>query len=360
MNPMTGLRARPEVLRLIVENLATAVLLFNGDLYLLAANPAAEALLEVSSNKIVGLPPKGIFLDADYWESVLRWGMEARRPFTEREVELRLATLGTIAVDCTVTPFFEPGEREGLLVELVRVDRHRRITREEQMLAQHETAHTVVRGLAHEIRNPLGGLRGAAQLLERELKEPFLKEYTNVIIGEADRLQNLLDRLLGPRTVPHRRLINIHQAVERVCTLVKAEAPPGVRLRCDYDPSIPDFQADPDLIIQAVLNVARNAVQAVGSEGNIVVRTRVHRHVTIGQKHHRLVACVDVIDDGPGIPPDMVEKVFYPMVSGRPGGSGLGLSIAQSLVHQHGGVIQCSSRPGETVISTLLPLELEE
>lgn len=342
---------------LIVENLATAVLLFDPGLRLLAANPAAESLLAASLKKVVGLGAEALFPGSDRWVSLLRLAAQERRPTTERELELLRAGGEPLAVDCTATPVLEGLELSGLLVELAAVDRQRRIARDELILAQHQTVHSLLRGLAHEIRNPLGGLRGAAQLLERELGDPSLREYTHVIIGEADRLQNLLDRVLGPRTVPQRRPVNIHQVAERVCTLVKAEAPSGVKVSCDYDPSIPDVFADPDMLIQAMLNVARNAVQALGHEGRIRIRTRVQRHVTIGQRFHRLAARLEVIDDGPGIPPELVDRVFYPMVSGRPDGTGLGLSIAQSLIQQHGGLIHCSSRPGETVMTILIPLE---
>lgn len=343
--------------RLIADNLATAVLLFDDDLRLLAANPAAEALLASSENKVRNLRPDSLFPEDEYWLSILTWSMEARRPFTERSVQLQRPGAEPITVDCSVTPIFGQGDGDCLLVELVQIDRHQRITREEQVLNQHQTAHAMVRGLAHEIRNPLGGLRGAAQLLERELHDPELKEYTQVIIGEADRLQGLLDRLLGPRTVPRLRRMNIHEITDRVCTLVKAEAPEGIAMSCDYDPSIPEFDADPDLLIQAILNVARNAIQAVGSEGHIQMSTRIQRQVTIGHQRHRLAVRMDVIDDGPGIAPQMLEKMFYPMVSGHPGGTGLGLSIAQNLIHQHGGLIQCASEPGKTVVTTLIPLE---
>jgi len=240
---------------------------------------------------------------------------------------------------------------------MAQVDHHMRITREENLLAQHNAARAVVRGLAHEIKNPLGGLRGAAQLLERELSDESLKEYTSIIIGEADRLQNLLNRMLGPNTVPHKRPINIHQVLERVRGVVLAEVPVGVEIIRDYDPSIPDFNADPDQLIQALLNIVRNAVQAIDGSGEITLRTRVQRQFTIGQHRYKLAARVDVIDNGPGIPADMLESIFYPMVTTRPEGTGLGLSIAQSLVQQHDGLIECTSRPGRTVFTVLLPLE---
>jgi two-component system nitrogen regulation sensor histidine kinase GlnL len=213
----------------------------------------------------------------------------------------------------------------------------------------------LIRGLAHEVKNPLVGLRGAAQLLERRLDEAELREYTQVIIGEADRLQALVDRMLGPATLPQHVELNIHEVLERVRQLVEAEA--GLAIDADYDPSIPDLVGDRDQLIQAMLNLLRNAVQSVDGEGRVAIRSRSHRQVTIGQQRHRLVIGIDVIDDGPGIPAEMVESIFYPMVTGRVGGTGLGLSIAQELIHRHGGLIECTSRPGETVFRVLLPLE---
>ena len=344
--------------QLVVDNLTTAVLLFDSSLRLLDANTAAEAMLEASRRRLRGHKVDQVFLESDYWLSILTWALETKRPFTERDVSLRRIGSEEITVDCTVTPLTD--DSDGLLVELVHVDNHRRISREELIMSQHEAAQLLVRGLAHEIRNPLGGLRGAAQLLERELEVPALKEYTDVIIGEADRLQGLLDRLLGPRMVPRKQPVNIHEVAERVCKLVKAEAPEAVSFSCDYDPSIPEVDADPDLLIQAILNIARNAVQAVGEEGEICLRTRVQRRANVGHRHHRLAVRMEIIDNGPGIDRDLLEKVFYPMVSGRSGGTGLGLSIAQSLIQQHGGLVHCTSRPGETVMSILLPLENDE
>ena len=230
-------------------------------------------------------------------------------------------------------------------------------------MAQHQAARAVVRGLAHEIKNPLGGLRGAAQLLERELSDESLKEYTRVIIGEADRLRNLVNRMLGPNTLPQKALINIHHVLERVRSVVLADTPvgalnaaPGVRIIRDYDPSIPDFQADRDQLIQAVLNIVRNAVQAVGDTGDITLRTRIQRQATISQQRYKLAVRIDIVDNGPGIPTDMLENIFYPLVTGRPEGTGLGLSIAQSLINQHQGLIECTSRSGQTIFTLLLPL----
>jgi two-component system nitrogen regulation sensor histidine kinase GlnL len=345
-----------DIAQTTLDNLVTAVLVFQGG-GLLTANPSAETLLGLSVNQIRGLTPRDLLPDSSDWIALVDHARQARRPFSERELELVRPGSDPLTVDCTVTPILEGSEIGLLLVEINLVDRHRRMAREEHILTQHQTVTALMRGLAHEIRNPLGGLRGAAQLLERELPDPGLKEYTQVIIGEADRLQTLLDRLLGPRTLPQKRSVNIHQVAERVCALIKAEAPSGVRIRCDYDPSIPDVVADPDMLIQAMLNVARNAVQALGGEGVIQVRTRVQRQVTIGQRLHRLAVQLEVIDNGPGVPTELLDRMFYPMVSGRADGTGLGLSIAQSLIQQHGGLIHCRSREGETVMTILLPLE---
>ncbi len=346
----------PAIAQYILENLTTAVLLLEPDLRISYINPAAEAVFAISVRQARGMALEDLVAGAPEFESGLRRALASGHPYTERELQLALPGDRTITVDCTVTPLIEPGHKAALLVEMLQVDRHLRITREEHLLAQQQATRALVRGLAHEIKNPLGGLRGAAQLLERELPDPSLKEYTRIIIEEADRLQNLMNRMLGPNALPHKSSISIHEVLEHVRSLVQAEAP-GIRLLRDYDPSIPAVLADPDQLIQAVLNIVRNAVQALGGEGEIILRTRTQRQITIGQKRYKLVARIDILDNGPGISPDMLENIFYPMITGRPDGTGLGLSIAQSLVNQHGGLIECSSRPGRTVFTLLLPLE---
>ena len=344
----------------MVDNLRTAVLLFNESLELVTMNPAAEALLAMSAKQMQGLHVGRLFPGAGLCAGTLIRALQDGKAMTEREMRLRVVGARTVTVDCTVTPLREPAHPTGVLVELIRQDRHSHITREEQLISQHEVTRALVRRLAHEIRNPLGGLRGAAQLLAREVLDDTLKEYTTIIIREADRLQNLMDRMLGPRTLPRMRMVNVHEITERVRTLLEAEASPGVSIERDYDPSIPEVFADPELLIQATLNVARNAVQAVGNQGTIMLRTRVHQRLTIGHQRHRLVVRIDVIDDGPGVPEALRETLFYPMVTGKPSGTGLGLSIAQSLVNQHGGLIEYSSGAGPTVFSILLPGRRED
>ncbi|NIR29731.1 MAG: PAS domain-containing protein [Gammaproteobacteria bacterium] len=343
--------------RCMVENLTTGVLLFDGAHRLLAINPAAEALLDVSGNQVRGLPVERLFPGTDVEGQPLPEVLRSALPFTQREMRLRLAGGRAVTVDCTVTPLSEPTQPARVLFELVAVDHHRRIEREEHLMAQSQTARSLLRALAHEIRNPLGGLRGAAQLLERELGDHSLREYTRTIMSEADRLRSLLDRMLGPRTPPRMRLVNVHEILERVRALIQAESSSTVTVRRDYDPSIPPLTADPELLIQATLNIARNAVQALGEAGTVTLRTRVRRQATIGGRRHRLAMHIDIMDDGPGVPDALREILFCPLVTGRTDGSGLGLSIAQLLVQQHRGIIECASRPGDTVFRIVLPVE---
>jgi two-component system nitrogen regulation sensor histidine kinase GlnL len=340
-----------------LDNLSTAVLLFNHQLHLCYLNPAAEMLLATSERHALGLPLEDLLPHNASFCRRLREALETGHPFTEREMAVVLSGGQPATLCCMVTPVLEAGASRELLVEVVRMDRHLRVLREGALLTQNAATRALVRGLAHEIKNPLGGLRGAAQLLERELSDESLKEYTRVIIGEADRLQDLLNRMLGPNTLPRKRAINIHEVLERVHTLVEAEVSRAVRLHRDYDPSIPLVVADPDQLIQALLNLVRNAAQALEGRGNITLRTRIRRQLTIAGRHHRLVLQIDVVDDGPGIPDHLVPYIFLPMVTGRAEGVGLGLPIAQSLINQNGGLIECTSRPGETIFSLLLPLD---
>jgi two-component system nitrogen regulation sensor histidine kinase GlnL len=344
-----------DLIQRILENLHTTVLLFDARLNLRYINPAGEMLFAVSARRIVGTSAHLLF-NNDGLVAELRAALATGHPFTERELALTVAPSQRITVDLTAVPLRDPKAGTELLVELNGLDRQLRITREENLLAQSTATRALVRGLAHEIKNPLGGLRGAAQLLERELQDADLKEYTNVIISEADRLQGLMNRMLGPNALPQRESINIHEVMERVRQLVQAEAPSGIRLVSDYDPSIPELKADRDQLIQAILNLVRNAAQALHARGTITLRTRTLRQYTIGHTRHKLVARIDVIDDGPGIPADMVENIFLPMVTSRADGTGLGLPIAQSLINLHGGLIECESQPGRTVFTVLLPL----
>jgi len=357
-----GLSTKPknQIFQQIVEGLSSGVLMFNQALKLNYVNPAGEMLFEISAKRMLGLTPEQVFPNNNTLVEAMRKAFLSGHPFTDREISLSLPGLRTMAADCSVTPLIDQPSATALLVELNPTERVLRISREENQFSQINAIRALIRGLAHEVKNPLGGLRGAAQLLERELPDESLKEYTNIIIGEADRLRNLVNRMLGPNSVPQRLPLNIHEVIEHVRQLIEAEVSDSIILKKDYDPSIPDLHADRDQLIQAVLNIVRNATQAVGDSGVITLRTRALRQFTIGHIRHKLVCQVDVIDNGPGIPEDKIAGIFFPMVSHRPEGSGLGLSIAQTLVQQHDGIILCESQPGNTVFTVLLPVDNSE
>jgi two-component system nitrogen regulation sensor histidine kinase GlnL len=340
----------------ILDGLTTAVISLDASLRVVSINSTAETVFGVSRRYAIGELVSQAILQLQPHTARLREAMRAGTGFVERELQLRKAGDEPITVDCTVTPL-TLGRGVGLLIEILPLDRHMRISRDELLLAQQEASRELIRNLAHEIKNPLGGIRGAAQLLERDFPDSEHREYTRVIIREVDRLQNLVNRLLGPNRVPQKAPVNVHEVLEHVRQLVEAEAPESVRFLRDYDPSIPDLIGDREQLIQAVLNIVRNAFQAVDGHGCIALRSRTRRQYTIGGTRHRLVAQIDIEDDGPGIPPSMIDKIFYPMVTMRPEGTGLGLPISQYLVHTHGGLIECKSRPGSTVFSIFLPLD---
>jgi two-component system, NtrC family, nitrogen regulation sensor histidine kinase GlnL len=347
--------------RLLLDNLTTATLLLNAELRLEYMNPAAEMLLAVSGQRSHGQFISELFTESAEALSALRQAVEHAHPFNKREAVLTSVSGQTLTVDYAVTPLFSKGDTL-LLLEVHPRDRLLRITKEEAQLSKQETTKLLVRGLAHEIKNPLGGIRGAAQLLARELPEESLKDYTNVIIEEADRLRNLVDRMLGSNKLPSLAMTNVHEVLERVGSLVEAESQGSITLVRDYDPSIPDVLIDREQMIQAVLNIVRNAMQAIGGQnelrlGRITLRTRTLRQFTIGHIRHRLVTKIEIIDNGPGIPAELQETIFYPMVSGRADGTGLGLAITQNIISQHQGLIECESHPGHTVFSIFLPLE---
>ncbi len=342
----------------ILDNLNTAVMLFDSDLHLTYINPAGEMMLAVSARHVLNHPASELVPCPDHHvEERLQEALRSQRPFTDREINLQLPDGHSITVNCTALPLSHVDTEGGLLVEMTQVDRQLRITREEQLLSQHQAAQALIRGLAHEIKNPLGGLRGAAQLLEQELPDKGLREYTRIIMDEADRLQSLMNRMLGPIRPSRRTEVNIHDVLERVRVLLLAESPSGPAIRRDYDPSIPELLADSDRLIQAFLNIARNGVAAAGESGCLVFQTRILRQFTIGNRRHRLVLRVLIEDDGPGIPAELRDRIFFPMVTGTEGGTGLGLPIAQDLINRHKGLIECESQPGKTRFLVYLPLE---
>jgi two-component system nitrogen regulation sensor histidine kinase GlnL len=345
-----------------LDLLGTAVVVLDRELRVLHANPAAEHLLELAARQLRGQRFPELFSDAEALEAKLRQAIERNWGFWDRSLELERRGLPSLHVSCLATPAEAEGGR--LVLELRSTDQVLRIEREERELTQAIANRELIRSLAHEIKNPLGGLRGSAQLLERELDRADLREYTQVIIKEADRLQLLMDRLLTPHRPPHLGPVNMHEVCERARSLILAEFPEGVRIARDYDTSLPEVEGDREQLIQAVLNVVRNAAQAVlgarrraaDPPGEIALRTRAARSVTIARQRHRLALELQVVDNGPGIPSALRERMFHPLVSGREGGTGLGLTLAQTYVQHHDGSIECDSRPGRTAFTILLPL----
>lgn len=345
----------------LLDNLTTAVVVLDDELCLYHINPAAEALLEISDRRSHNLFFGEVIANADALIPSLQSVQRKRHTFIARKVSLELHSHHRLIVDYAVTPVNEVG-KDFLLMEIQSHDRSWQISRKEALLSTHDTTLELVRGLGHEIKNPLGGIRGAAQLLAEELTDPELKDYTGIIIEEADRLVNLIDRLTGGYRKPDLNLINIHEVVERVRNLIEAECRGSVQLVRDYDPSIPELEADREQLIQAMLNIVRNAMQALqeSSPGihdpTITLKTRTVSHVTIGAETHRLGVRIGIADNGPGIKPELVDNIFYPLISGRAEGTGLGLSIAQTIVKNHGGLIECESQPGSTSFIVTLPL----
>lgn len=345
-----------------LEHLATAVLLLDKTRKVVYANPGFEVLFAISASQIVQMPITHVFPGTDILHTAVDNAINLQSPFREHEFLITTMRQFSMAVTCTVTPVDVPPAC--LVLEFQQMDQQLRIAREERMLIQQQANAELLRNLAHEIRNPLGGLRGAAQLLEHELPQVSLREYTQVIIKEADRLQTLMDRLLVPHRVPKYEPTNIHEVLERVRSLLLAESPQGIRVERDYDTSLPELIGDREKLIQAVLNIARNAVQAMlgnreknAPPNTITLRTRAERQITLARKRYRVAIRVQIIDNGPGIPSEILDRIFYPLVSGREGGTGLGLTLAQTFITQHHGMIECSSTPGKTCFTLLLPIE---
>jgi two-component system nitrogen regulation sensor histidine kinase GlnL len=357
MEPAVAMATKLNICNL-VENLSTAVLVFTAELGLEYMNPAAEVLLGMSARAAEGHSATQLLANQSVLLRSMQDALDSNHTIADREVSLQVQDGNQVLVDCMVTPFSNES-RPMLVVEMLRMDRLRRISMEENLLAQNQAARNLVRGIAHEIKNPLGGLRGAAQLLEREFTDDSLKEYTRIIIGEADRLRNLVNNLLGPNKLPEKKETNIHEVLERVRSLVLAQTEKRITICRDYDISIPLINADIDQLIQVILNIVQNAEKAIADNGVITMRTRVERQITIGNKRHRLVARIDIQDNGIGIPEEMQNSIFMPMITGFEGGTGLGLSIAQSVVNQYEGLIEFKSEPGNTIFTILLPVNTE-
>ncbi len=322
-------------------------------------NAALEDALGSSRHNIEGQSLQDFFTDPQALTDALVGAGSNVYSALRYDAALKRVNQESLPVHVVLAQSDQPGE---IIVELLPLEQQARQDREERLLEQAQTNKELIRNLAHEIKNPLGGIRGAAQLLEMEMESRELKEYTQVIIHEADRLQTLVDRLLAPHRRPHVvGDVNIHEVCERVRSLILAEFPNGLRVRRDYDISIPEFRGDREQLIQAVLNIAHNACQVLSDQmaqdtAELIFRTRVARQVTFGKQRYRLALELHVIDNGPGVPDAIKDRIFYPLVSGREGGSGLGLTLAQTFVQQHHGLIECDSVPGRTDFKILIPL----
>ena len=338
-----------------LDLLATPVVLVDDELRIVYANPAAEDLFALSLKNVAGHVLASLFIDSGELVASLDAALAENWSYSGRDLSLTRPGQGSLHLNCLITRTEIHAAR--FLIEFRLIEPQIRLAREQMQMDLQLANRELIRNLAHEIRNPLGGLRGSAQLLERELERPELREYTQVIIKEADRLQALMDSLLTPNRPPKFATLNIHEVLERVRSLVLAEFPQGVSIERDYDASLPDMQGDKEQLIQAVLNVVRNAAQALDGNGEIEIRTRAARQVTLGKQRHKLALELQVIDSGPGIPEELRERIFYPLVSGRDGGSGLGLTLSQTIVQRHQGTIECESEPGRTCFTIMLPLE---
>ncbi len=345
-----------------LDLLASAVLVLDPQGRIAYANAAAESLLESSFKVLNQQRLPDLFINGEKLTAILDQAREHQ--FDQKREDLLLERVGKspLQVNVIVTVLDDPNNP--VLLELRENVQQLKLDREERLLDQTQANKELIRNLAHEIKNPLGGIRGAAQLLELELRADLkeLTEYTQVIIKESDRLQTLVDRLLAP----HRRPqivgdVNIHEVFERVRSLIMAEFPQGLTIRRDYDLSLPEFRGDKEQLIQAVLNIAHNAAQALAprmaaGDAELIFRSRIARSITLAKVRYRLALDLHIIDNGPGIPAELKDRIFYPLVSGREGGSGLGLTLAQTFIQQHSGVIECDSRPGCTDFRILIGL----
>ena len=354
---MAEKKIKSEFSSLVLECIATSIIVLDEKLTIVYMNHSAEKLFGITLSQVEHKSLKRIVLLEKNDQLALKESIQSFQGYSVRESRFRLPYRGVVRVDYTVTVSEKENGKGIVSLEINQVDRRLKIIKEEALLSQQKTTRMLVRSLAHEVKNPLGGLRGAAQLLEYELDSDELKEYTAIIIREADRLKNLMNRMLGPNSRPNFKQVNIHEVTERVRKLLLVDKPKEVTLRFDYDPSLPEIKADEDRLMQAILNIASNAVQSVKSDGHVVIKTRAIRHFTIGNTCHKLLICVKVIDDGEGVPKEMQEKIFFPMVTTKTEGTGLGLSIAQSFINEHGGLIEYERKDELSVFSIILPIK---
>jgi two-component system nitrogen regulation sensor histidine kinase GlnL len=352
----------------LLDQMPNAIVVFEAESQqLVYANPAAESALDLSRKSLEGQTVQDLFGGTGAL-NVMITEVKLGHVAAQRQ-EMVLHSLpgsihqGSIPAHVVVAALEDPGL---IMMEWFPIDQQLRSERDERVTQQVEANKQLMRNLAHEIKNPLGGIRGAAQLLEFELPEKGLREYTQVIIKESDRLQTLVDRLLAPHRKAHViEAFSVHEALERVRSLVLAEFPKGLKIIRNYDTSLPDVMGDREQLIQATLNIVHNAAQALAEEiqagvAQIELKTRVARSVTIAKQRYKLAMDLHIIDNGPGIPEDIIERIFFPLVTGREGGSGLGLTLAQTFVQQHQGFIACNSRPGYTDFHIQIPYRRQE
>ena len=336
-----------------LELISTAVLMLDESLQVTYANPAAETLLAHGRKHLVGASLDKALPGNDEFLCRVQQSIASEGGFNENDLVLDLGG-EAVHLHCVVTQVEDSHAR--LALEFRELEQQLKIAREARIIEQQLANRELMRNLAHEIKNPLGGIRGSAQLLERELPDAELREFTQVIVKETDRLQSLMNRLLTPNRPPNAESVNIHEVLERVRMLLIAEFPGRLAIVRDYDTSLPELGGDKEQLMQAILNVARNAAQATEGKGEIRFITRVERGVTIARNRYKLAIAVVIEDDGPGVPPGIAERIFYPLVSGREGGTGLGLSLAQGYASQHDGIIEFDSVPGHTRFTVLLPV----
>lgn len=347
------------------DRLATMVAVVRADARCLLVNAALENAMRRSRRRLVHASVLDWFADAAPLQAALQHVAGHHLVVSRFEAQLHCqpADGDGLPVHVTVSPVGRGGPDAVVMVEMIEIERQVQLDREARMHGLVQAHRELLRNLAHEVRNPLGGIRGAAQLLALDAASPSLSDYTDVIIREADRLQALVDQLLAPhRSALAWRRVNIHEICERVRTLVLAEFPAGLVIQRDYDTSLPELRGDRERLVQALLNIVRNAALALAGriaagDARIVLRTRIARQATIDGRRHRLAVELQVEDNGPGVPDDLRERIFQPLVSGDPSGHGLGLTLAQAMLQQHGGAIACDSRPGLTRFTLLLPLD---
>jgi len=343
----------------IINQLLSAVLVVNRDLTIAWTNPATEELFGLSQRQLIDTHLSDVIIDADYSVKAIAYSLRSGNHYHQRDTKITLMNHEVFTADISVSSIELDGEQK-LLVEIKQTDREHRIGLESSEYSQHLAASALVRGLGHEIKNPLGGLRGAAQLLAMELTDPELKEYTTVIIKEADRLSALVDRMMTPHQQGNKQQVNIHKLIELVLSLLTLEAGDKLLIEKDYDPSLPDLFVCGDQIQQAMLNIMQNAVQAMNGEGTLTLKTRIVGQMLLGNTIYRQVQRFDISDDGPGVPIEIKDKLFMPLVSGREGGTGLGLGLAQSLIQQHQGLIEHHDINERTTFTIYLPVTIQE